>query len=801
MPDTITDLKRQLAELIEENKRLQAEISGLKDLATAANNFTAAYDKEALLRSVLDGIPQYIFWKDINYTFIGCNQSFARLAGVESPTEITGKTDAQLHWLTDIAELYQIEPQVIIEDTPFSFVQSYKRLDGLTGWLEINQIPLHDGHGQVVGVLGMGDDISEQRKAEELLKEYNESLQENIQANSRELALQNAELNQFKTVLDMTVDAVFLHDVETLKIIYVNRGASQQLGYSREALQNMHPLDIFYDFPASELEEILAPLRAGIQKATTFQPFQQSKDGAIIPVETTIQCIELGNQKRIFVTISRDVTERQQTELMLQEAMEATERARFEAQRANQAKSTFLANMSHELRTPLNGILGYTQILTRSKSLDKKQQDGINIIQRSGDYLLTLINDILDLAKIEAEKIELYQTGFHFGEFLQGITELFRMRAQQKGIDFIYEPLSDLPVAIHADEKRLRQVLINLLGNAVKFTDSGQVTFKVGYHQELIRFQVEDTGIGIATEDVKKIFLPFQQVGDQSYRAEGTGLGLPITQKLIEMMGGALNVESELGQGSIFWTALPLQELTRFEKTSDDAQADILGYEGRPRKILIVDDLLQNRRVLIELLKPLGFSLFEAENGQVGLAKLPTVKPDLVLLNIMMPVLDGLGMVKQIRADSAWHTLPVIAVSASVFDYQQQQALDAGCDGFLPKPVRAETLLELLAQHLQLTWIYDAPPVPVMDLGSATAAHSAQATAASGPSPEEAVVLYDLAMMGDIGGILEHVEQLEHDNTALAVFAHKVRQLAKNFEEEEICELVRQYMPESSEPT
>jgi signal transduction histidine kinase len=210
------------------------------------------------------------------------------------------------------------------------------------------------------------------------------------------------------------------------------------------------------------------------------------------------------------------------------------------AEVANRAKSAFLANMSHELRTPLNGILGYAQILSRDKTLTQKQLEGVLIIQRSGDYLLTLINDILDLSKIEAGKVELHLMDFNFSEFVRGIVELFQMRAQQKGIDFICEPLSQLPASVHGDEKRLRQILINLIGNALKFTEKGSVILRIDTPSpNRVCFQVKDSGIGVAPEDIEKIFQPFQQVGDNQYRSEGTGLGLPITKKLAEMMGGS----------------------------------------------------------------------------------------------------------------------------------------------------------------------------------------------------------------------------------------------------------------------
>lgn len=348
-------------------------------------------------------------------------------------------------------------------------------------------------------------------------------------------------------------------------------------------------------------------------------------------------------------------------------------------------------------------------------------------------------------------------------------------------------------MGVHADEKRLRQVLINLLGNAVKFTQQGGVTLKIGYYEEKIRFQIEDTGVGIAPADMDKIFQPFQQVGDSQYKAEGTGLGLPITKKLITLMGGELYVDSTLGQGSTFWMALDLPDVSTLLTAQSVQEPIIIGIAGEVSpKVLVIDDNWENRSVMDSLLTPLGFTIMEACNGQEGLEKAHEMYPDLIITDLVMPVMDGFEVTRQLRQrpKSKFKTLPIIATSASVFDYHQQQSQIAGCDDFLAKPFRAEILLGLLQKHLKLTWRYEETSSPI----SAEVIPATEENMEVILSSQQAADLYKLAMIGDIGGILEALDELDTSDTSLRPFTNKVRQLANQFDEKQICELIELYL-------
>jgi signal transduction histidine kinase/DNA-binding response OmpR family regulator len=515
-------------------------------------------------------------------------------------------------------------------------------------------------------------------------------------------------------------------------------------------------------------------------------------------LEEALQNLETKVEQRTLELQENNI--RLQQEIRVSEAaVRHRKRAEEAAEAANRAKSEFLANMSHELRTPLNGILGYTQIFKKYKNLTDHQKNGIGIIHQCGEHLLTLINDILDLSKIEAQKMELYPTAFHFPEFLNGIFEICRIRAEQKGLTLIYKKLSPLPNVIQADEKRLRQVLINLLSNAVKFTEKGSITFKVGYQDMKLQFQVEDTGIGIAPEQLEEIFLPFQQVGEDSRKTEGTGLGLAISRQLVRMMGSELKVKSTLGKGSVFWLDLDLPEVAQLVNVANVDERNIIGFVGSKRKILVVDDKWENRSVLVNLLEPLGFEVVEATDGLDGLAKAQEFQPDLIFMDLVMPVMDGFEATRQLRLLPELAGVVVIAISASVFDFDQQQSRDVGCDNFIPKPIREAELFEKLRVHLGLEWVYEEPAVThqssvIIDIDQRTT-DNGQLTNPQwiAPPAEEIAILLDLAMRGDLRCIVKRACQLEELDQKWVPFTTHLRELAKDFKGRQIREFLKQF--------
>jgi len=498
------------------------------------------------------------------------------------------------------------------------------------------------------------------------------------------------------------------------------------------------------------------------------------------------------NYQKIFrqFEILTRTADRQQRSLTdtnkkLESANQAIQKAQHEAELANAAKSNFLAHMSHELRTPLNGVLGYAQILLLDKSLSADQLRRVSVMRQSGEHLLTLINDILDLSKIEAGKVELRQGEIRLQTFIGQITDLIQLRAQQKGLRFNCKHMTKLPEGVEGDGKRLRQIVINLLNNAVKYTPKGTVTWSISYHDGCLGMAVEDTGFGISEQDLPKIFDAFQQVGEQQHAIEGTGLGLPITQKLIQLMQGTLHVTSVLGTGSCFQVDLPLPAISTNIVEDTTPYAHVVGYQGRRLRVLVADDKNYNRAVLKDLLVPIGFEVMEARDGQEAVEQVLRHAPDLLLLDLAMPVLNGYEAAKRIRQQ---HTEPIsiIAVSASVLDVYKQQGFEAGCDEFLAKPIELEVLFKAMSDVMALEWITEVKETPeadaLLDLESII-----------GPPSEKIEELTHLVLSGDISGIIECGKRLMAADETYRPFANAVIQLAKNFQEKKLQAFIEQY--------
>ncbi|MEG4115137.1 MULTISPECIES: PAS domain S-box protein [unclassified Microcoleus] len=749
----------------------------------------ALRESETRFQAFMNHSPAPAWITDENGVMLYASQTY--LNTFELPTEnVIGKSIFELYPAA-FAQQYLDNIQTVAHTNELiETIEIASRRDGTLGEFLVYKFLIPDLSGQML-VGGVAIDVTRQHEAETALQLSEERL---------------------KLALEASGDGLWDWDIETGKV-YLNSYYQEMLGYKPGELvmdvnlweQMIHPDDTLWVFEA---------LNSNLQDSSLKYAFDyrvRCKSGEwkwIANYGKVVSYDEDGKPLRMIGT-HKDISDRKRKELALQHAMEA-------AEAANLAKSTFLANMSHELRTPLNVILGFAQVMTHDPSLTPNQKQDLQTIQRSGDHLLSLINDVLDLSKIESGHCTVEQSGLDLIALLHSLRNMLAERASSKGLDLCFEIAPEVPQFMLADAQKLRQVLLNLLSNAIKFTDRrGSITLQVSIEADgtgalsttrpILQFVVADTGVGIASVELDTIFDAFVQAQAGKRSIGGTGLGLTISRKLLELMGGKISVSSTVGQGSTFTFTLPVSPISGVNVTPEENNRLVIGLAPSQgdHRILVVDDQAENRLLMVRLLTQLGLEVKEATNGQQAVQIWQQWQPDLTWMDIRMPVLDGYEATKQIRAMEDGHNSIIIALTAQASQSDRALALAAGCNDYISKPFREQTLFLKMAEYLGLEYVYEEKEIEKGERGT-DCFPSYLCSVASSVSdsfdpmllatlPRVWVVqLEDAALCGDDFAIIELVAQLSSE---LAQFGTYLTELANQYQFEKILNLIQDHFP------
>jgi PAS domain S-box-containing protein len=635
---------------------------------------------------------------------------------------------------------------------------TYIRKDGSRFPAIVSITALRDASGGIIGFLLIGTDNTARKQVEA----------------ERMLLDQRVRDQQFYTrsLIESNIDALITTDPRGI-ITDVNKQMEALSGCTRDELIGAPFKDCFTD---PERAEAGIKLVLGESKLTDYELTARARDGKETVVSYNASTFHDRDRKLQGVfAAARDVTERKRYEQSLQQA--------------NRAKSVFLANMSHEIRTPMNAILGFSQLMLRDQDLTSQQCQYLGTINRSGEHLLALINDVLEMSKIEAGRTTLNSSTFDLPVLFNDLEMMFRVRTNEKRISFSVEMIGDVPQYIVGDINKLRQVFINVLGNAVKFTEQGGIAVRVHVDREStrgpdLRVEVEDTGPGISRDDQDKLFRHFEQTKTGQQTGTGTGLGLAISQEFIRLMGGAITVTSQVGKGSVFVIQLPLKEGEAQAVQTHDKPRHVLRLQpGQAQcRVLIADDIEDNRQLLAQLLAPLGFEIRLATNGVEAVQEFESWQPHLILMDFRMPVMDGHEAIRRIRPMVGGREPKIIAVTASAMEENRQALMEIGADDFISKPFREAELLQKIHDHLGLEYVYaDEPtaaaPEQVVDLTPESLASL----------PKDLIHLMREAVIGaDLDQLLARIQEVE---TLAPEMARELRCLAEDFEYEKLLGL------------
>ncbi|NEQ33832.1 MAG: PAS domain S-box protein [Leptolyngbya sp. SIO4C5] len=748
---------------------------------------------KAKFRQIADNIREVFFLFTPDGTeILYISPAFETVWG-RSCQEVQAQTAENDLWMTWIYAADRDRVRTSVRNS-LHLGQSYQidyrivRPDDSIRWVRESASPIRNSQGDIYRYGGLAEDITEQKQAEE--------------------ALRRSEL-KFRNIFENSYVGIFRSRLTDGLILEANQRCAEIVGYAspNEMVGKRFTHDFYVDVADREplVEQLIK-----YGKISNYETRFRHRDGSI---HWGLYSMRLNLEENCIEVVLADISDRKQAEAELQQAKEA-------AEAANRAKSIFLANMSHELRTPMNAILGFAQLMERDDSLSLRQRESLAIINRSGEHLLDLINDVLEMSKIEAGRTTLNAAPFNLHQLLQTLQEMFQFRAEAKQLTLQVHIAPDVPQCIATDEGKLRQVLINLLGNAIKFTQQGGIEVRVrianrdGRGQKItLRFEVTDTGPGIAAADLDKIFQPFVQTARGVQAGGGTGLGLAISRQFTQLLGGDIAIDTELGRGSTF--GFEIAAAIALESSASAPYRRVLRLlpEQPTCRVLVVDDQPENRMPLMQLLISAGFATRAAAQGEDAIALWQTWQPHLIWMDMRMPVMDGYEATRQIRqleqtrqndrtnADFRSDSRPfsaatkIIAITATAFDEQQTQIFEAGCDDFVPKPFREDVIFEKMAEHLGVQYLY-AETARSVSLSPQAIAQRYRLSPESLAQQMPATWIADLnraAVRVDGDLINQLIEQIPAEQTALST---ALRTLAQNYGFDEIAELTQSVSPD-----
>ncbi|EGK90623.1 PAS domain S-box protein [Microcoleus vaginatus PCC 9802] len=759
--------KRKIAEKLSRayNQNLAVQVAErTADLGKAKEKFSKAF------RSSPNAIT-------ITRISDGChlevNDSFCRMMGY-TQEEIIGKTAVELNFWASLKERDRMIQMLKDKTAIHNYELRFRNKNGTerTALLSIETIDI-DGEACF---LSISSDITDRQKAETALREAEE---------------------KYRNIYENALNGIFQTAVDG-KYISANPALANIYGYDS-------PADLIAAQPNFNNQLYVKPNRRDEFAAlmnecgilSNFESEIYRKDGSIIWISENCRavCDEAGNLL-YYEGFIKDITDSKQAEIKMQQAKEA-------AEAANKAKSTFLANMSHELRSPLNAVIGFAQVLIRSQTLSQENQEDVGIILRSGEHLLALINQVLDLSKIEAGRTTLNAKSFDLYQLIDDLEDMFALKAEQKGLQLIFDRDAEVPHYICTDEVKLRQVLINLLNNAIKFTSEGGVSVQVkGERRNIhknstdqlpspywLHFEVQDTGAGIAAEEIHQLFEAFVQTKTGKDSHEGTGLGLAISRQFVQLMGGEITVSSEIGKGALFQFYIQVHLVEASDIESKKSQRRVIALEpNQPSyRLLIVDDKPLNRQLLVKLLSPLGFELREANNGKEAVDIFMEWEPHLIWMDMRMPVMDGYEATKQIKTTTGGQATAIVALTASVLEEERAVILSAGCDDFMRKPFREEDIFVAMGKHLGVRYIYE-DPTPVSVAGVEESSQEVLTPEAfASLSPDWMAQFKQSILSVDMEAIASSIAQIGTVNPSLA---GKLQDCINNFEYDRILNII-----------